>query len=419
MSDNNNQHQYTNGEYPGQLVHVSSNEYEQTYGNIPSPDKNKKEKKTFTFNRSGLAIMIALCVLLSSIFGFGGAMFASNYFFTGSAGKDNTSNANTTGFKLEEATGSAMTVQEITKKAQDSVVEIKTESVSADTWMQQYVTEGAGSGVIIKSNGYILTNNHVINDASKITVTTSDEKEYEAKVVGSDADTDLAVLKINGKNLSAATMGKSDELNVGDMAVAIGNPLGELGGTVTAGIISALDRSISIDGKTMSLLQTDSSINPGNSGGGLFNQYGQLIGIIVAKSSGSDVEGLGFAIPINRAAEVATQLMKGGYVKGKVTTGMVYADTSAQQDSMEDFFGGGSSNNGGGVYIQEVQGSNAKRAGFKQGDLVISVDGKKVDKIETLSSIITSHKIGDTVEYVVSRNNEVLTLKLKLSEKKS
>ena len=155
---------------------------------------------------------------------------------SGSAGQQNTNNAKTTGFDLEDATGSAMTVQEITAKTQDSVVEIKTESVQADTWMQQYVTEGAGSGVIIKSNGYIITNNHVIEGASKITVTTSNNKEYEAKLVGTDADTDIAVLKINARNLAAANMGNSSQLNVGDMAVAIGNPLGELGGTVTAGI---------------------------------------------------------------------------------------------------------------------------------------------------------------------------------------
>ncbi|MCB6367413.1 trypsin-like peptidase domain-containing protein, partial [Intestinibacillus massiliensis] len=194
--------------------------------------------------------------------------------------------------------------------------------------------------------------------------------------------------------MTAVTMGNSDQLNVGDLAVAIGNPLGELGGTVTAGIISALDRSISIDGKTMSLLQTDTSINPGNSGGGLFNQYGQLVGVVVAKSSGSDVEGLGFAIPINRAAEVASQLMKGGYVKGKPSTGMSYVDMSQQQGN-NGFFGGGQQSAAGGVYIQEVTGSNAKKAGFQQGDLVYSVDGKEIDNIDTLSSIITSHKVGD------------------------
>ena len=384
--------------------------------------KKKKEKKSkpVQLTRTSLTAIILVCVLLSSAFGFGGAMLANDAGLSSqySAGKENTTNAKTTGFNLEDATGSSMTVQEITAKAQDSVVEIKTESVQADAWMQQYVTEGAGSGVIIKSNGYIITNNHVIAGANKITVTTSDKKEYEAKLVGTDADTDVAVLKINASNLTAVTMGNSDQLNVGDLAVAIGNPLGELGGTVTAGIISALDRSISIDGKTMSLLQTDTSINPGNSGGGLFNQYGQLVGVVVAKSSGSDVEGLGFAIPINRAAEVASQLMKGGYVKGKPSTGMSYVDMSQQQGN-NGFFGGGQQSAAGGVYIQEVTGSNAKKAGFQQGDLVYSVDGKEIDNIDTLSSIITSHKVGDTVKYIVLRDGQSKEIKLKLEEKTS
>ena len=203
--------------------------------------------------------------------------------------------------------------------------------------------------------------------------------------------------------------------------MAIGNPLGELGGTVTAGIISALDRSISIDGKTMSLLQTDSSINPGNSGGGLFNQYGQLVGIVVAKSSGSDVEGLGFAIPINRAADVARQLMDGGYVKGKPYTGMSYIDASQQQgQDLNSFFGGGSSRQStGNVQIYEVTGTNAKKAGFKSGDVVYSVDGQEIDSFETLSSIITSHKVGDTVTYIILRDGQTKEIKLKLEEKTS
>ena len=164
--------------------------------------------------------------------------------------------------------------------------------------MQQYVTEGAGSGAVMTADGYIMTNNHVIDGASKITVTTSDDKEYEAKLVGTDSITDIAVLKISAKNLTPATYGNSDQLAVGDMAVAIGNPLGELGGTVSAGIISALDRELAIDGKTMTLLQTDASINPGNSGGRTCSTAtGSIIGIVVAKSSGSNVEGLGFCDP--------------------------------------------------------------------------------------------------------------------------
>jgi len=382
--------------------------------------RRKAEPKPVTLTRSSLAAIIIICVFLSSTFGFGGAMLATNMAKpVGDSGVQSTNNAQTTGFDLEDATGSEMTVQEITKAALDSVVEIRTESVQMDSWMGQYVTEGAGSGVIIKDNGYIITNNHVVAGASNIIVTTTDKKEYEATLIGTDADTDVAVIKINGQGLKAATMGNSEQLNVGDLAVAIGNPLGELGGTVTAGIISALDRSISIDGKTMRLLQTDTSINPGNSGGGLFNQYGQLVGVVVAKSSGSDVEGLGFAIPINRAAEVASQLMDGGYVKGKPSTGMAYQDISQQQSAdpfgFDEFFGGTPSQSG--VYIAEINGKNAKKAGFKVGDMVYSVDGKEIDSFETLSSIITSHKVGDKVTYVVLRDGQALEIDLELEEK--
>ncbi len=382
--------------------------------------RKKGEPKPVTLTRSSLAAIIIICVFLSSTFGFGAAMLATNMAKpAGDLGIDSTSNAATTGFDLEDATGSEMTVQEITKAALDSVVEIRTESVQMDSWMGQYVTEGAGSGVIIKDNGYIITNNHVVAGASNIIVTTTDQLEYEATLVGADADTDIAVIKINAKGLKAATMGNSDQLNVGDLAVAIGNPLGELGGTVTAGIISALDRSLTIDGKTMTLLQTDTSINPGNSGGGLFNQYGQLVGVVVAKSSGSDVEGLGFAIPINRAAEVASQLMDGGYVKGKPSTGMAYRDMSQQQSTdsfgFDEFFGGGYSQ--GGVFIAEINGQNAKKAGFEVGDQVYSVDGQEIDTFETLSAIITSHKVGDKVTYVVLRDGMALEIELELEEK--
>lgn len=424
----NKDYKYTSGPNPGQFytntdlmsAGFSEHERQSSDANRPSHKKRKKSKPV-QLTRTSLTAIILVCVLLSSAFGFGGAMLAGSYGPGYSAGTDNTTNAKTTGFDLEDATGSSMTVQQITAKAQDSVVEIKTESVQADAWMQQYVTQGAGSGVIIKSNGYIITNNHVIDGAGKITVTTSDKRSYNAKLVGTDPDTDVAVLKINAKNLTAAVMGNSNQLNVGDLAVAIGNPLGELGGTVTAGIISALDRSISIDGKTMSLLQTDTSINPGNSGGGLFNQYGQLVGIVVAKSSGSDVEGLGFAIPVNRAASVAEQLMKGGYVKGKPFTGMSYVDMSQQNQSqsLEDFFGNSPQHSMGSIYIQEVSGINAKKAGFRAGDLVYSIDGKEIDSIDTLSSIITSHKVGDTITYIVLRDGQSKELKLKLSEKTS
>lgn len=388
---------------------------------VKKPKKPRQPGMPVSLTRKSLALLIALCVVVSALFGFGGSYLA-NALNGGHSGSSKTASVSKNGYKLEDATGSKMTVQEVTNKTKDSVVEIKTESVSADAWMQQYVTEGAGSGVVMTADGYIMTNNHVIDGASKITVTTSDNKEYEAKLVGTDSITDIAVLKISAKNLTPATYGNSDQLAVGDMAVAIGNPLGELGGTVSAGIISALDRELAIDGKTMTLLQTDASINPGNSGGGLFNGDGQLIGIVVAKSSGSNVEGLGFAIPINKAADVAQQLMDKGYVSDQPSTGMSYAESS-QGNGAAQFFGNSqdsqSQSSSAAVYIQEVTGTNAKKAGFQSGDLVYAVDGTRITSFNTLSSIVTSHKVGDKLTYTIVRGNQTKEIKLTLEEKKA
>lgn len=378
-----------------------------------------KPSKPVTLTRKSLALLIVICILTSGVFGAGGAalsMVLLNDNSSESTAASDNGSVSTTGYTLENATGSNMTVQEITAAAKPSVVEIKTESVTSDSWMQQYVTKGAGSGVIISSDGYIITNNHVIDGANKITVTTTAEKEYEAELIGSDSASDVAVIKIDANNLSPVTYGNSSQLAVGDLAVAIGNPLGELGGTVTAGIISALDRELAIDGQTMTLLQTDSSINPGNSGGGLFNGDGQLIGIVVAKSSGSDVEGLGFAIPINKAADVAQQLMDNGYVKGQPSTGMSYTEDN-QSSSFEAFFSGGASN-AATVYIYSVNGTNAKRAGFRAGDIVFAINGEQITSTDDISAIVTSHKVGDKLTYTIVRDGRTHDIKLTLEEKK-
>ena len=377
----------------------------------------RKPSPQVTFTRRSLTWLIVLCMIVSGGVGFGGAAAANALFGNDTASSSKTGSVKTTGYTLEDATGSNKTVQEITKEARPSVVEIKTESVSSDSWIQQYVTQGAGSGVIITSDGYIVTNNHVIEGASKITVTTSDQQEYDAELVGTDPITDIAVLKIKAEGLTPATYGNSDQLAVGDMAVAIGNPLGELGGTVTAGIISALDRELAIDGKTMTLLQTDSSINPGNSGGGLFNGDGQLIGIVVAKSSGSDVEGLGFAIPINKAADVAQQILENGYVSGQPSTGMSYTESSGQSSTMDRLFNNGQSTTY--VYIAAVDGTNARKAGFQKGDMIYAVDGTEITSFNTLSSIVTSHSVGDKLKFTIVRNGQKMDLTLTLEEKTS
>jgi serine protease Do len=272
----------------------------------PEPQRGgrvKKEKIPMQITRKAFVLILIICMLATSALTVGGMYVYGNYFASGSNSATN--------YTLSKST-ETLSYKSIISKAQDSVVSITTESVSTDSWAQNYVTEGAGSGVIIQSNGYIVTCNHVISGASKITVTLNNKKNYTAKVIGTDSENDVAVLKINATGLTAATYGDSSKLQVGDSVVAIGNPLGELSNTATTGIISALNRNLTIEGQSMNLLQTDASINPGNSGGALFNSSGNLIGIVVAKSTGSDVEGLGFAIPINKVAKVAKNLIKNG-----------------------------------------------------------------------------------------------------------
>ncbi len=263
--------------------------------------------------------------------------------------------------------------------------------------------------MIISADFTIISIFHVIEGASSITVRLSDGTEYAAEVVGADAQTDVAVIKIDANNLKPAVFGDSSSLLVGQQVLAVGNPLGELGGSVTEGIISALDRTITIDGQTMTLLQTSAAINPGNSGGGLFNTNGELVGIVNAKSSGSDVEGLGFAIPVNIAKDVAEQLITNGSVEGRLTLGISYYEISDVQTAMSNGL------NTLGLLVAEVNaGSNAERAGFKQGDLIIAADDEQVSSSAELKSKLQSHEPGDTMTFTVIRDKKYVDLSVVL-----
>lgn len=307
--------------------------------------------------------------------------------------------------------GTAMSVAQVADMASASVVEITTESVQNDIFMRQYVSEGAGSGVIISEDGYIVTNNHVINGATKIVVRLKDGKEYQGKLIGTDNQTDLAVVKIEATGLSPAIYGDSESLIVGDTAIAIGNPLGELGGTVTNGIISATDRQIQLENQTMTLLQTNAAINPGNSGGGLFNDQGQLIGIVVAKSSGSNVEGLGFAIPVNEVKTVVQSLMDVGYVQGRPVLGITIVNVNSAQ--MASYYGLSQQ----GIYVASLtEGTKAASSGLKVGDCIIAVEDKQIATTSDLTSILKTYKVGDKVKITVSRDGKLKTLDVELSE---
>ncbi len=302
-------------------------------------------------------------------------------------------------------------VSDIASIAAPSVVEVMTEQATMNSLFGQYVTSGAGSGVIISEDGYILTNAHVVADAQQIKITTSDKQEYTAELIGSDTKTDIAVLKIDATGLSAATSGNSDELTVGDFALAVGNPLGTLGGTVTDGIISALDRDIVIEGTTMTMLQTNAAVSPGNSGGGLFNSSGELIGIVTAKSGTEEAEGLGFAIPINNALEVANELINNGYVTGRPVLGVTVVTISDVQTA----YSSGVTRLG--VYIAETTpGGAADLAGLQPMDYIVSLDGIAVETTTDLTDFLETKAVGDTVNMQVIREGEMLSVDVVLQE---
>ena len=313
---------------------------------------------------------------------------------------------------------SGMTTAQVAKTVSPSVVVITTEQVVYSQWSwygQSQVESGAGSGVVISSDGYILTCAHVVSGASNITVTIGDT-DYPATVVGEDDTSDVAVLKIDATDLTPATVGNSDSLAVGESVLAVGNPLGELGGTVTSGIVSALNRSVTIQGtsstNTMSLIQMDASVSPGNSGGGLFNMNGELIGLVNAKSSSSDAEGLGFAIPINDAIKVAQDLLENGYVSGRPYMGITYlAVTDAQTAAQLNVTAYG-------VYVVDVvQGGPADKAGLKTGDRIVSIDGTEIAQKDDLGTLIQQHAAGDTLSITVAREGQMQTVSLTLGEK--
>ena len=384
----------------------------------PAPKKSKKSSGKYRTT----ALLVALCMVLSAACGFGGAMaahlvvkddtatvseFAVN---SDDSSSSDSASSDTTTASHAAASGSTLSTTEVVKKCADSVVEIVTETVSRDSMFGQYVTSGAGSGVILSADGYIVTNHHVIDGATNIKVTLRNGTQYDATLIASDAQSDLAVIKIDGENLTTAVFADSDTLQVGQTAIAIGNPLGSLGGSVSEGILSALDREITIDDNVMTLLQTDAAINPGNSGGGLFNDKGELIGIVNAKSTGAEIDGLGFAIPANLVQSVAQQLINQGYVSGRISTGMSLIDI---EDRYTAYYYGVSRT---GVYVQNVTGSNAQKAGFKSGDCIVSVGDTAVSSVSEFNAAVKKYAVGDTVEITVIRGNRQGTLSLTLNE---
>lgn len=279
---------------------------------------------------------------------------------------------------------------------------------------QTYNAAGSGSGVIVSEDGYIATCLHVVDGASSVEVVLNDDSKHSATVVGSDVRNDLALIKIDSAGLRPATLGDSDMVTVGEDVIAIGNPLGELRGTSTSGIISALNREVAVESNTMTLLQTDAAISPGNSGGGLFNASGALIGLVNAKASSENTEGLGFAIPVNSVKEIISDLMDLGYVRGRAYLGVYTQNVTMQQSFGFGGYFGGSENC---VQVSQViAGSAAAQAGILVGDLLLAVDGKEISSNSVLSSLIGAYNAGDTATITIQRNGETADVPITFGE---
>ena len=378
-------------------------------GPAHSKPKEKKEKKYVT--KGALIACMILTMILSSLLGafISGTYFAKNT----SDGRTARQDADLSQLDLGDATGSELTVAQIVDKNEDAVVEILMSGTAQNMWGQMQLVQGAGSGVIMTEDGYIATNTHVIQGANKVEVTLHNGESYPARIIGSDPANDIAVIKIEAKGLTTATIGDSSTVDVGDLAVAIGNPLGQLGGTATTGIISALDRTLDVEGTTLTLMQTDAAINGGNSGGGLFNNKGELIGIVESKASAVGVEGLAFALPINNVSPIINDFIKnGGNVQAAEATpavGVVISDVSEEN---AQYYGLESA----GVFIAQVTGENAMKAGFQQGDRIVSFNGTKINNSNEFITLVRKCKVGDTVTIAVSRNGQEIEIKTVLEE---
>ena len=404
------------------------------YSAPAQPEKPRRKKK---FNGGKLA-RSAVALVLAAAMGFAGGFVGAKY---GGGSKvviqqverpaSSDSSTDSTGNSISATSGTGLSTAQVAEMVSPSVVVITTEQVVYSQWSwygQSQVESGAGSGVIISSDGYILTCAHVVSGASNITVSIGD-KDYPATLVGEDTTSDIAVVKVDATGLTPATVGNSDNLKVGESVMAVGNPLGELGGTVTSGIVSALNRSVSIQGSssvnTMSLIQMDASVSPGNSGGALVNMYGQVIGITSSKYVNASYEGLGFAITINEVLPIVEELIQQGYVSDRVRIGITF--TSLYDEYIQGQFTEAVGMKRTplelyGLWIQEIsQDCDIANTELQVNDVILSVNGQKTETYDDLSAAIADSKANDTVEarcrrYEKNGTFQEFTIQFKLME---
>ena len=379
------------------------------------PQQPVQEMKPVKKNRVGMKLTaLALCCAL-----LGGAVGGGIVWGVSNSGEEDSTTINVSDRTVSQVAvnkvdgQTEMSDAEVYAANVNSVVSINVTGTSGTNWFGQPVqTASAGSGFILTSDGYIVTNYHVVGDAQTIQVTLYSGDTYDAQYVGGDEDYDIAVIKIEATGLQAVTLGNSEELNVGDHVLAIGNPLGELTFSMSGGMVSSVNRTINVDGTPFNMIQTDASINPGNSGGPLLNSYGEVVGIVSAKysstgSNGETAEGLGFAIPINDVSSMIQDIMTNGYVSNRAYLGATIGTLNASmaQQYRYDITEG--------AFVYSVEdGGPADQAGLQLGDVITAIDDTEITSLDDLTAARKSYTAGDTCTLTVYRQGETITLQL-------
>jgi len=394
----------------GDWMPIEANNYHISGGDRPPEPPKKKH------SGAKIAAACLVCALIGGVVGGGSATLFGNS--STSSGLQISENVST---QSPDQAATVMSVANLDTTAVSvvyannlsSVVGINGD-VTTNIWGQQVRNAVSGSGFVIRSDGYILTNYHVIDGVDNITVTFSDGSSYKATVVGGESENDIAVLKIDATGLRPVTLGNSANLQVGELVIAVGNPLGELTFTCTVGYVSAKDRSVTMsDGTVMNMLQTDAAINSGNSGGPLFDLNGNVIGIVSAKYSSSgtsstSVEGIGFAIPISDVTDMLSDIIEYGYVTGKPNVGILMNDvpSSVSQYGVPA-----------GADVKAVlSGSCADKAGLQVGDIITALNDTTVEDTASLKLALQAYKAGDSVSLTIYRNGKTSTLQITLDE---
>ena len=379
------------------------------------PQQPVQEMKPVKKNRVGMKLTaLALCCAL-----LGGAVGGGIVWGVSNSGEEDSTTINVSDRTVSQVAvnkvdgQTEMSDAEVYAANVNSVVSINVTGTSGTNWFGQPVqTASAGSGFILTSDGYIVTNYHVVGDAQTIQVTLYSGDTYDAQYVGGDEDYDIAVIKIEATGLQAVTLGNSEELNVGDHVLAIGNPLGELTFSMSGGMVSSVNRTINVDGTPFNMIQPDTSINPGNSGGPLLNSYGEVVGIVSAKysstgSNGETAEGLGFAIPINDVSSMIQDIMTNGYVSNRAYLGATIGTLNASmaQQYRYDITEG--------AFVYSVEdGGPADQAGLQLGDVITAIDDTEITSLDDLTAARKSYTAGDTCTLTVYRQGETITLQL-------